>query len=740
MKKWLLIPILFLWATTLRAAESASTLPGSSLWSLPPDLAAEQYAEMRSFYEDQITEAAGNRSRLWNVDASSVEAFRKSIAQNVEEFRKMIGAVDTFRPPKPQVTKIGDAGAYTAHLAEWPILGLGTVSSTEGLTSSLVYEYGILLVPAGAGPFPAVIVISDATHSGADSAGLTDLLPPSEQYARQLVLSGYVVFAPFFTERKPFSEPWTDDRDWLFRLAFQVGHHLIGSEVQQVSAAVDFLSTLRPVDQTRIGVFGSGQGGLTALYAMALESRLKAGLVAGYFDRRDHAYEEPEDRTLWRHLIRFGDAEIAYMAAPRTLILTSNASANARAEFEKVRALDARLRAVDGASWVADVPAASKRLDAVLNPPSVPATSAITLRLDTDKIAAIANAQFSQWQAYFKNLAMEAYAVRASVWDIDFSSLQNYRRSVKPQLDAYFDMIGRLPETTGPLEARSVKVYDEPAFTGYWLSVRVYDGMHACGILLVPKGLQPGERRPVVFTQHGLGGMPQDALGVVQGPSDEVYSRFGLRLVQRGYIVFAPMISTQANPERQKLVRRAYLVGMTVVGVETKKLGRVLDFLSTLPFVDKDRFAFYGLSYGGYTALWIGPAEPRFKVVICSGHFNDWDLKTTDLTEGTSFLFYPNVLDQYNFDMLHLFNHAEIAWLIAPRAFMIEIGDKDGVVVVPRNFVDVELARVEDLYRRLGIPERGQVARFPGPHKVDGTKTFPFLDRWLNWTPKKYAD
>jgi len=33
------------------------------------------------------------------------------------------------------------------------------------------------------------------------------------------------------------------------------------------------------------------------------------------------------------------------------------------------------------------------------------------------------------------------------------------------------------------------------------------------------------------------------------------------------------------------------------------KAGRVLDYLETLPFVDKDRFAFYGLSYGGFTAL-----------------------------------------------------------------------------------------------------------------------------------------
>ena len=77
--------------------------------------------------------------------------------------------------------------------------------------------------------------------------------------------------------------------------------------------------------------------------------------------------------------------------------------------------------------------------------------------------------------------------------------------------------------------------------------------------------------------------------------------------------------------------------------MEVKKFDRVLDYLSTLPFVDKERFAFYGLSYGGFTALWTGPAEPRFKAVICSGHFNDWSAKTTDLTQGTSFLFYPKL-------------------------------------------------------------------------------------------------
>jgi cephalosporin-C deacetylase-like acetyl esterase len=279
----------------------------------------------------------------------------------------------------------------------------------------------------------------------------------------------------------------------------------------------------------------------------------------------------------------------------------------------------------------------------------------------------------------------------------------------------FLDTIGHYPPATGSLEPKSVPVYDEPDFRGYRVSVRVYDGVHAYGILLVPKNMKPGERRPVVFTQHGLGGKPEDALGVVEDArANAVYSRFGRELVRRGYIVFAPMISVQTAANRNTLVRRAQLVGLTPVGIEIKKAARVLDYLETLPFVDKDRFAFYGLSYGGFTAIWTGPAEPRFKVVICSGYFNDWNLKTTDLTVGTSFLFHKDTLDMNNFDMLNKFNHSTLAALVPPRAFMVEIGSRDGIVMEPRRFVDDELARVTDLYARLGVPEKGRIARFDG--------------------------
>ena len=267
--------------------------------------------------------------------------------------------------------------------------------------------------------------------------------------------------------------------------------------------------------------------------------------------------------------------------------------------------------------------------------------------------------------------------------------------------------------------------------------VRSADNVHAYGILLVPKGMKPGERRPVVFVQHGLAGRPEASLGVEPNERDDaVYSRFGLRLVERGYIVFAPMIATQDNVERTRLIRRAHPVGMIPAGMDLKKFGRVLDYLETLPYVDRKRFAFYGLSYGGYTALWVGPGEPRFQAVISSGHFNDWNAKTTDLTQGTSYPLYFNVMDQYNFGMLDKFNHSDLASLIAPRAFMVEMGDFDSVIVAPRSLVDREIDLVLDTYRKLGIPDKGQVSRFPGPHKIDGRDAYTFLDRVLGWKPQ----
>jgi dienelactone hydrolase len=657
-------------AATLPAQQDL--LPGTRYFEFPADIAAEQYAELRAFYEKRVAagpERSGTRADL----------------------KEIIGAVDAMLPPKPDIQVLGESGGVRYSLVEWPVSRLGTLGPTGGYSGSMVKLYGVLLEPVSAATaapsLPAVVAIADAAHSAADIAGLTTRLPAERQFARAYARRGHIVFAPFFTQRRAFSQPWLDDRVWLMRIAFQTGRHIVGSEALQVSSAVEFLSS-RKTPPSVIAA-GQGQGGFTALLAAALDDRIGAVVSAGYLDDTTPDWDQPEDRTLWRFRSLFRGDGLARLIAPRTV--TSKLPA-------------------DGSS--------------------------IALHLDPDREAAIANHHFTQWQAFYRNMALESDRKRNALWKADYSSPNAYTHSVKAKREAYFDTIGRYPAPVSGMDPRSVKLYDESGFTGYRLSVRVYDGVHAYGVLLVPKRLRAGEKRPVVFVQHGLGGKPEDSLGVVANPAaDGVYMRFGLRLAERGYIVFAPMIATQANPERQKLIRRCFPIGLIPAGMDVQKFNRTIDYLSTLPFVDASRIGFYGLSYGGYTALWTGPGVPRFQVVITSGHFNDWATKTVDLTLGTAYPRYPNVLDQYNFGLLNRLDYSDLASLIAPRAFLIEMGDADGVIVEPRHTVDAEIEQALDVYRKLGLAERGRVARFRGPHRIDGAEAYPFLDRWLRAGP-----
>ena len=71
----------------------------------------------------------------------------------------------------------------------------------------------------------------------------------------------------------------------------------------------------------KIGVAGYGEGGLIAFYAAALDRRIEAALVSGYFDSRQRLWEEPIYRNVFGLLREFGDAEIASLIAPRALVV-----------------------------------------------------------------------------------------------------------------------------------------------------------------------------------------------------------------------------------------------------------------------------------------------------------------------------------------------------------------------------------------------------------------------------------
>jgi hypothetical protein len=136
------------------------------------------------------------------------------------------------------------------------------------------------------------------------------------------------------------------------------------------------------------------------------------------------------------------------------------------------------------------------------------------------------------------------------------------------------------------------------------------------------------------------------------------------------------------------------------------------------------------LSYGGKTAMRVPATVEQYALSICSADFNEWIWKNTSSRSSYSYLG-TGEYEMFEFDLGNTFNYAEMAWLIAPRPFMVERGHHDGVA--PDEWVAYEFARVRRQYAALKIPERTTIEFFDGPHSINGVGTFEFLHEWLKW-------
>ena len=154
----------------------------------------------------------------------------------------------------------------------------------------------------------------------------------------------------------------------------------------------------------------------------------------------------------------------------------------------------------------------------------------------------------------------------------------------------------------------------------------------------------------------------------------------------------------------------------------------LIDFFETLPFVDPERVGYYGLSYGGYSAIWISPLEDRLAATVISGHFNDWRSKITNDTLRTSYLWHPDE-DFYNWDVLGRFTHPELMAMIAPRPSCVEFGERDGITTP--EWTAYAWKQVMAWRDRLGLADRIMLAHFDGVHEIHAVEAVDFLDRFL---------
>lgn len=745
---------------------AAAPLPQTTALDWPEeDLSARMMDGAHRFVERQIAEAQARTGRFWKYDMSSAAGWNSSLDENRQRLRDIIGAVDPRVPPSLERFGTDDSPAlvsetdrYRVYQVRWKVL--------DGLSAE-----GLLVEPVRGVPSAQVVVLPDAGQEPEQLLGLAPGLAADRQFARILADSGCELLIPVLIRREliPTNDPQLRQsqqtwREWLYRQAFHMGRHPIGYEVQKVLAAADAFRARRSGAQ--VGVVGYADGGLIALYAAAIDPRIEAALVSGYFDRRSRVWEEPIDRNVWSLLERFGDAEIASLVLPRHLVIehadipaftSTKGSRNTprgpsvRAEFERIPTVDAFRKP---SLVIGD-------RDQPVGPLSTRALADFARRLGFSVKPSRDGSSPTDRRKHFDPLARHERSVReierhvqAMVRGAEHVRDRRFLFTVLPELDALKwsteksrptlpaekfiqgarpyreqfrrDGVGVFDAPYVALNPRSRKVAETDRWTAWDVVLDVWPDVFAWGVLVVPKDLGAGEKRPVVVVQHGRNGVPRETID----RQTSAYNNFGGALADRGFIVFAPHNLYRGEDRYRWLSRKANTIRATLFSFILGQHERILEWLGSLPFVDAGRIAFYGLSYGGETAVRIPPLLDKYALSICSGDFNQWTRKVAATDQPFSFMRAIEWEMPY-WNWGQNFDYAEMTYLIFPRPFMVERGHLD--LVGRDQWVAHEYAKVRFLYAQLGLVDRTEIEFFQGGHSINGQGTFAFLHKHLHW-------
>ena len=359
-----------------------------------------------------------------------------------------------------------------------------------------------------------VVAVPDADSSPEEYAGLraSRCGPVS---AADLAGRGCRVVVPALIDR---GDDWSGNpklnrktniphREFVYRMAYEMGRTPSGFEVQTVLAAVDWLAKQK--DAGTIGVVGRGDGGRVALYAAALDERIAAAQANFAFGPREKSWREPIDRNLWRVLREFGDAEVGRLVAPRTLVVHPTGREKTTVEWTWPRWPGPADRADRGGAApgvVEPLDTSAVRAEVERLTPAVKPMPPTAIREEDDEIAKFLGAlgdkfpapgerprptadkpsaaaearrkrRFDQTVAYVQKLWRDSDSVRATRFaKCDTSSPQAWAKSTAPIRDFFWEeVIGKLPPPTLPRRIRGRRlIYDEPKWTGYEVTLDLY--------------------------------------------------------------------------------------------------------------------------------------------------------------------------------------------------------------------------------------------------------------------------
>jgi dienelactone hydrolase len=230
------------------------------------------------------------------------------------------------------------------------------------------------------------------------------------------------------------------------------------------------------------------------------------------------------------------------------------------------------------------------------------------------------------------------------------------------------EFLGPLPEVKAPLQAQVKRTENLNLFSRSYVVYQVEPGVVTDGYLLCPKGVTSSNAVPAVVVFHPT--TPLQARGVAGlEPDYDAEKQQGVQLVKRGFVVWCPRnyINTEGmdwsgNARKVKAAHTNW-TGMTRMVWDAI---RAVDYLETLPQVDRRRIGCLGHSLGAKVVLYAMAFDERYKAGVASEGgigltFSNWE---ADWYLGS----------RIREEKFSRENH-EILALIAPRAFLLLAGD-----------------------------------------------------------------
>lgn len=214
--------------------------------------------------------------------------------------------------------------------------------------------------------------------------------------------------------------------------------------------------------------------------------------------------------------------------------------------------------------------------------------------------------------------------------------------------------------------------------------------------VLVARPEQAGSIRPAVVCIHGHGGNRR----IVFDP-DSLYRGFAAALAERGFVTIAADVGQHTVYEENR----------SLMGERLWDLMRCVDYLESLPEVDKSRIGCGGLSLGGEMAMWLGAMDTRVAATVSCGF-----LTKMDQMEHNHCLC-------WKFDGLRdLVDFADIYSLTAPRALLCQNGLQEPPSQFPVPLAAEGLREIGLIYADYAQPQNaallahleGHIINLPG--------------------------